>query len=529
MKSGRAEYQILLLTPSGGDAQVIRDRLAGAGFASRACVTVSDLIAALRSGAGAAILAEEALDPNGIAGLGEALAAQPAWSDVPLILLAVPGHDAGPLADHLSRLAHGQVTVLERPVRSSTLLAAVQAALRARQRQYEVRDELERRLAAEAALRENDKRKDEFLAMLAHELRNPLAPIRNAMHIFRQIGPDEPRLERARDIITRQVEHMTRLVDDLLDVSRITRGKIALQRERLAVRDVVDAAVEAIRPLVEQHEQTLSVQITEDVTVDGDRARLVQVLSNLLHNAAKFSPPGGHITVWSRPAPEGVMIAVRDTGIGIAPDAQERIFTMFAQEDTSLERARGGLGIGLTLVKQLVELHGGSVRVSSEGPGTGTEFAIVLPAIGEAAVGEARGGARRPDGQLRILVVEDNADTAESFRMVLELDGHEVHVASDGRKGLRAVDACDPDVVFIDLGLPEIDGLTLARRVREQRGTRPLLVAVSGFGRDVDEQQVREAGFDEQMTKPVDFAVLRALLGRVGNAMLVDERSRVLH
>ena len=385
--------------------------------------------------------------------------------------------------------------------------------------------------AMNRTLKEADRHKDEFLAVLAHELRNPLAPIRNAAHVLRMVAHDEPRIATARDIIDRQVAHMTRLIDDLLDVSRITRSKIELKKERLLLRDVIENAVEASRPVLETASHTIAVNTGTDVWIEGDRARLVQVLTNLLTNAAKFTPRGGHVTLLaSRIAGGGVAISVRDTGVGIPKDAQQRIFDLFQQENVSLERTHGGLGIGLTLVKRLVEMHGGTVSVASEGMGKGTEFTITLPVVAEVSATEERTShvRRESSGPMRVLVVEDNEDAAESFRMLLELNGHVVRVARDGVEGLRAFEEFAPEVAFVDLGLPGIDGFGVAERVRAIAGRHPVLVAISGYGRDEDKRRALDAGFDAHMTKPVDHDRIEAFLREIA-ASPRDGRAATVH
>ncbi len=380
---------------------------------------------------------------------------------------------------------------------------------------------------------ENDRRKDEFIAMLAHELRNPLAPIQNATRLMALLGSSEPRLVHARDVIERQVGQLTRLVDDLLDVSRITRGKVTLQREQLAMESVVAAAVEVARPLIDQLGHTLTVSHLQPVRLDGDFARLVQVVGNLLTNAAKFTPPRGRITVTTQQTGGQATLRVRDTGIGIASDFQERIFDLFVQADVGLARSNGGLGIGLTLVRRIVEMHGGTIEVRSDGPERGAEFLVVLPALPQttahqpvAAEPSLAGGS----AAVRILVVDDNVDAADSLRMLLELGGHDVRVAHDGLEALEVVDTFVPDIAFIDVGLPGIDGYELATRLRAHHGCRScVLVALTGYGREEDRRHAAAAGFDHHLTKPADFDAIDRLLANVSAtaAGTRDDRGRL--
>jgi signal transduction histidine kinase/ActR/RegA family two-component response regulator len=368
------------------------------------------------------------------------------------------------------------------------------------------------------ALREADRRKDEFLAILAHELRNPLAPIRNALQILRAKGPAEPQLQWSRDVIDRQLQQMTRLVDDLLDVSRITRGKIELRRQRVLLAEVVSSAVEACRPLLEKRSHELVVKVpAEPITLEADQARLAQVLSNLLNNAAKFSDVGGRIAITAERQGDEVAIRVKDTGIGIPPEMLSHIFEMFTQVDRSLERSQGGLGIGLTLAKRLVELHGGEVEAHSDGAGQGSEFVVRLP-VATASEGRepalAAGDGERtgaPAG-CRILVVDDNRDAVESLAMLLRLLGHQVETALDGLEAVEVASAFGPDVVLLDIGLPKLNGYEAGRRIRDERGEGIVLVALTGWGQEQDRRQSKEAGFDHHMTKPVDFDALKTLL-----------------
>ncbi len=369
---------------------------------------------------------------------------------------------------------------------------------------------------SEARLQEANRQKDEFLAMLAHELRNPLAPIRNAVQILRLIDPTDQRIARARDMIDRQVTHLVRLVDDLLDISRVTRGKILLRKERVDLSAMVHQAVEAARPLMDRKGQTLTLTLwAEPIEVDADPARLIQVITNLLTNAAKFTAELGQIALHTERAGEFAVIRVQDTGVGIAPELLTRVFDLFVQGNTSLDRAEGGLGIGLPLVHRLVEMHGGHVSARSAGIGHGSEFIVTWPALPPSPPAASAAPAALPQSScpLRILVVDDNLDTTESLVNLLELAGHEVRSAATGLAALDLAQLFLPDIAFIDIGLPGVDGYQVARRLRQQAAFQTtLLVAVSGYGKDEDKRHAHEAGFDLHLTKPVDPSVIGALL-----------------
>ncbi len=366
-------------------------------------------------------------------------------------------------------------------------------------------------------IQENDRRKDEFLAMLAHELRNPLAPVRHAVEVLR-LSSSGRDLAWARDVIDRQVTHLARLVDDLLDVSRITRGKIQLQPEPLQVGTVVASAVETSRPLIDAHQHRLTVSVPrEPLQVHADPARLAQVLTNLLNNAAKYTPDGGQIWLGAAAENGDVVFRIRDSGAGIPREMLSRVFDLFIQVDRSLERTQGGLGVGLTLVRRLVEMHGGSVQAFSEGPGRGSEFVVRLPLQGDQPAPAAPEAPRPAEAEAalpgRVLVVDDNTDAAESLAMLLGISGHEVRVVHNGPDALEAAEDFHPEVVLLDIGLPGLDGYGVARRLRERPATRDvLLIAVSGYGQEEDRRRSREAGFDYHLIKPVDFADLQQLI-----------------
>ncbi len=373
------------------------------------------------------------------------------------------------------------------------------------------------RKLAEEALKEADRRKDDFLAMLAHELRNPLAPIRNATQVLQLTAPDDERLIWASDVIERQVQHMSRMVDDLLDVARFTRGKIGLQMETLDLACALTRAVEISRPGIDARAHHLSVEFpAEPISLHGDAARLTQVFANLLNNAAKYTREGGHISLSAARVGDDAEVRVRDDGQGIPPPLLERVFDLFTQVDPSIDRSSGGLGIGLTLVKSLVEKHGGRVEVRSEGvPGRGSEFIVRLPALPAAPTEPApslRMPGRRSESR-RVLVVDDNVDGAQSLAIMLRFKGYEVRAVHDGDAALETAGAWRPDVVFLDIGLPGMDGHEVARRLRRELGlTDATLVAATGYGQEEDRRLSREAGFDFHLVKPVDLEALERLL-----------------
>jgi PAS domain S-box-containing protein len=370
---------------------------------------------------------------------------------------------------------------------------------------------------AEEALREADRRKDEFLATLAHELRNPLAPLRNALQILRMPRLDAATAERSREMMERQVQHLVRLVDDLLDVSRVMRGKINLRRERVELASVVARAVETAQPLIDVQGHAVSVDLPdESLPLDADPVRLAQVVGNLLTNAAKYTEPGGHIWLTARREGGEVVLTVRDTGIGISPAMLPKVFDLFVQADHAANRSQGGLGIGLTLVKSLVEMHDGSVVARSDGQGRGSEFLVRLPLAAPREPDHGGGGESRPAEAARgrrLMVIDDNRDAAESLAMLLRLQGHEVRVAHDGPAALELLGAYRPEFVFLDLGMPGMDGYEVARRMRKRPGLAGVrLAALTGWGQSEDRRRSAEAGFDYHLVKPVEPAVLEKLL-----------------
>jgi signal transduction histidine kinase/CheY-like chemotaxis protein len=369
----------------------------------------------------------------------------------------------------------------------------------------------------EAAFQELSHQKDAFLAILAHELRNPLAPLSNSLEVLRLAEGGPELLAQTRGVMERQVRQMVRLVDDLMDVSRITRGKIELRPERIELAAVIESAVETARPLIAASGHELTVTLPpEPVFLDADASRLAQVFSNLLNNAAKYTEPAGHIRLTAERRESEVVVEVRDTGIGISRDMLPRIFDIFTQGDRSLERAQGGLGIGLSIVRGVVELHGGSVAAHSDGPGRGSKLTVRLPVLAPAREIRTAEGNREPlaaPARYRILVADDNEDSVESLALLLTLRGSEVRTARDGCEAVEAAAVFGPDIVLLDIGMPRLNGYEAARRIREQgRGERMVLIALTGWGQDEDRQRSTAAGFDFHLVKPVDFAALEQLL-----------------
>lgn len=370
-----------------------------------------------------------------------------------------------------------------------------------------------------AALKEADRRKNEFLALLAHELRNPLAPIRNAVQVLSLQNPPDPAVQWPREVIERQVQQLNRMVDDLLDVARITQSKFKLHREPVEVGTIITQAVETSQPLIDARKHRLTViPPSEPVWLEGDEIRLAQVVANLLNNAAKYTEEGGQIWLTAERNENEIVIRVRDTGIGIPAELLPRVFDPFTQEERSPNRANGGLGIGLALVRSLTELHGGRVEAASAGRGQGSEFVLrfpVLPETHRAALREKKpSGQERIPGR-RILVVDDNIDSAETLGLLLRLGGHEVQTAYSGLAALEAARLSRPDIVMLDIGMPGMDGLEVARRLRDELGQKDVqLIAMTGYGQDEDRRRSEIAGFNSHLVKPVDLERLNSLLTR---------------
>jgi len=515
--------RVLVLLPSTKDAHRTVSLLEEAKVPATACADLAELCQKVRAGADAILITDDVILSDSSGFLAEAMREQPPWSSVPVLVLAREGS-----SPHVQKVASNELTsltIVERPVRMHTLVSLVLTALRARQHQYQIRDAMLVREQQSAELRaqeerllEADRRKDEFLATLAHELRNPLAPIRTGLQLLSGEPPPET-ARHALAVMQRQTSHMVRLIDDLLDISRITRGKLELRRERVTLGAIVDAAVEASRPFIDWSGHELRVSVAApSLVLDADLTRLAQVLSNLLNNACKYTSRGGAIELVADRNGDEVVIEVRDSGVGIPPHRLTDIFEMFSQVD----HAHGGLGIGLALVRRLVEMHGGTVRASSEGTGTGSTFIVRLPlARGAVSQREATPAALPPElrTEQRILVVDDNDDAAELLALMLEQSGYSTQVAHDGPAALAAVQSWHPEIVILDIGLPGMSGYDVARALRNEVRVADLaLVALTGWGTERDKRDAAAAGFDAHLTKPVDARDLQRVLTRLETA-----------
>lgn len=531
-ETDEVDQRVLILPATRRDGEVTPAILERAGLRCQVCAGASMLAAEVGIGVGTILLTDAILSDRQGPELINALSRQPTWSDVPIVLVSRAGR-ATSQAPILASLTN--VTLLDRPTSARTLISAVQAALRTRARQYQIRNQIQSLRRAEDALRSADRRKDEFLAMLAHELRNPLAPILSASELLERSLPVEGQARATLQIVKRQARHLTRLVDDLLDVSRITQGRIRLRRKPLEVSAIVAEALESVGPLLERKKNRVIVDTSaEQLYVNGDSARLVQCLTNVLSNAAKYTDAGGEIRVETLREDAAVLIAITDDGMGISQELLPRIFDLFVQSERSLDRAQGGLGVGLSVVKGLLEMHEGRISAHSAGPGCGSRFEIRLPLI-EPRVEVATAPPRQGAESMRILVVDDNVDAAESLALLLRLDGHSVRTAYTASAALEQVNSVQSDVILLDIGLPEMDGYQLARRIRAT-GSRARIVALTGYGQAEDIKRGRAAGFDAHLLKPVDLPALNEILAsqcarqpRRNNSQMAENRDSSLH
>jgi signal transduction histidine kinase/ActR/RegA family two-component response regulator len=535
--------RILVLAPTGRDAELTGAMLTQAGLCAEMCPHIEDLAAKVDAGAGAAVIAEEALAPAAVLSLVDVLRRQPTWSDLPLIVITSGGDATESSMSALKVVeAMGNVTLLERPVRVVTLLSAVHSALRARRRQYEVRDHLEERKRAEAErelllareraaraeVEEANRAKDEFLAVLSHELRTPLQPILGWVKLMRnRVDPET--LERGLATIERNARTQAQIVEDLLDISRVIVGKLRLDRRPVSVAPVIESAVEAVRAAADA--KAIRIETTcppRPAIVSGDPHRLQQVVWNLLSNAVAFTPERGRVTVTLDRTEREAVVTVSDTGQGIAPEFLAQIFDRFRQADSTSTRRHGGLGLGLAIVRHLVEMHAGSVAAHSDGAGKGATFTVRLPLIAEdaeVASAAVSGGFRTghatdapPLGGLHVLVVDDDTDTCELLTAVLGYYGARVTAASSAEDALRALDRGLPDVVVSDVAMPGTDGYAFVRRLKaieRERGSRIPAMALTAHARASDSEQAFLAGFEAYVAKPVEPAELAQCIAKL--------------
>jgi len=489
MTSDAAFERILVLAPRGRDAELTRELFVHAGHDAVACGDGEAFVAAVREGAAFAVITHEALVPAVQRALRAVLEAQPPWSDFPLIVLTSRGQAS-------AAVELGNVTMLERPVAPTTLLTAVRSAFRARKRQYEARAAIQQR--------------DQFLAMLGHELRNPLGAIVLASEPWHEHTAEK--MAARLQTIARQAGLLARLVDDLLDVARVTSGKVQLQREAVDTAALVESCLAGLA----NHARNKGIEIeaaTTSSVVEADPVRLEQIVNNLVTNAIKYSTSGTKVTVTTSVHEGTWELRVRDQGIGIAREMQRRVFDLFAQAEGSLARADGGMGIGLTLVDRLVRLHDGRVSLISEGVGKGSEFIVTMP-VGNARLVRVEPITWHAGDSISAVLVEDNADVRELSKSLLETLGCDVEVAADGNDGLALILRSKPILAVIDIGLPGLDGFTIAEQVRRSLGNSVLMIAVTGYGQQYDRARALAAGFDAHITKPLRLAAIQPMVDR---------------
>ena len=501
--------RVLIVAPIGRDAELMCTHLRAAGIPCEVRPNVDMVCNEVNDGAGALLFTEEALTTDVAPRLARILDQQPAWSDVPLIILMGEHLLDGKVRSFGALGRRTNVTFVDRPVRIKSLVSAAHSALRARERQYQIRDLMK-------TLEDRVHERDRFLAILGHELRNPLG----AILLASQMTDSEGKLNSEHAaLIERQSKHLTRLVNDLLDLSRVASGKIVLKKQ---VMDLASAVRQSLQTVSEAAtRQNVGISVVESpgsLPVEVDPVRADQIITNVLTNAIKYTPEGGHVVVTLAQEEGQALVRVKDDGVGIAPDRIGRIFELFAQAENAIGRAQGGMGIGLALVRNLLQLHGGSISAHSDGVGKGSEFTIRFPlAVQEIATSSVQYTAPQvgtDDQPRRIVIVEDNPDVRELLRLKLRRLGHEVDAVGDGPEGVRTIVDSRPDLALVDIGLPGLDGYEVAARVRQSLGEGVVLVAVSGFGQPEDKRKALDAGFNEHITKPADVSDIENLLAR---------------
>lgn len=496
--------RVLILAPTGRDAALAQRILGDAGLSAHACATLEDLAGECCE-AGALLIAEEAIHNCDTEILRTAIERQATWSDLPVLIFTANASSEARVRSWERLGQRANVTLIDRPIRIKTLLSSVKTALRNRRQQYGVRDLMEQ---LEARIKERDK----FLAILGHELRNPLTAILLSAQAID--ANERSTIEGQVDTIIRQARQLSRLVNDLLDISRVTANKIRLKRERLDLHSRIRHALDAVEAAFRQNGLTFNFDPADEaIRIDGDPVRLDQILSNLLTNAVKYSRPRGHVDITTSIEDGQAVVRIEDDGLGIAPEMLDRIFELFAQVDQTLDRSHGGMGVGLTLVKNLVELHGGRIEVRSDGIGMGSCFEIRLPlSEGEEEPVETPLHPPASSRSSRIVLIEDNSDIRRLLELKLRGMGHTVLAAGDGESGLELLLREMPDFAFVDIGLPGLNGYEVARAFRERHRDGTVLVALTGYGLPDDQRKAEAAGFDRHLTKPPEFDELERVL-----------------
>ncbi|MEK6336895.1 MAG: ATP-binding protein [Acidobacteriota bacterium] len=518
-QNGRDET-ILILAPAGRDGELAARFISEASLASNICESMEELCDEMVNGAGLVFLTREALTRDALDCVARAIATQPAWSDIPIILLTSGGGGESP-NDSAALIAFGNaanVTLIERPVRVMTLLTSIEAALRARRRQYQVRDLLESEHEAVAAAEKANRLKDEFLATVSHELRNPLNVVLGYSEILLrtpQIG-DSPSLRQMTEALKRNAQSQSQLINDLLDLSRLQMGKISLNRETVWLSAMIENAVETVRTEADGKNITIAInESNEALFVEADPLRLQQVTWNLLNNAVKFTPAGGQVNISLTTEDESAVLVIQDSGQGIQPDFLPHVFEMFRQGDASTVRRQSGLGIGLALVRRLVELHGGSVAADSKGTDQGASFTIRLPLKQQAELEPlpTSGIVKGRLAGMNVLMIDDSEDTIAMLKILLEIDGATVTSARNGGEALRIAAAANFDVILSDISMPEMDGFEFLRRLRQIPGRTDVpVLALTGFGQAEDIARADAAGFASHLTKPLEVDGLTEIL-----------------
>lgn len=510
------DFRIVALVSTRRDGGLLQANLDKAGVASVACTSCAELSQQLSLGAGAVLLTDDVMTCEAEDTLRTYIDNQQPWSDLPILIFSSGAEFELRARTSLVAERYGNVTLLERPVRLVSLISAVRSALRSRQRQYAVRDYLARCEELSRQLAEAAQRKDEFLAMLGHELRNPLAAASTAVQLLQVAAPESDAALSARKIAELQMAHMSRLVGDLLDMSRLARGRVQLKKSHIDVASLCQMALDTMQATIKSRNQHFECRMpAHPITIHADETRMRQVLENLLSNASKYTPAGGRIVLTGEQIGNELALTVEDTGDGISKELMPHIFEPFSQEKRSLARSDGGLGIGLSVVKSLVDLHGGTIQAYSDGPGKGSKFVVRLPVLTDhTAASDPESG--EPHGlsesQLRVLIVDDNEQLAHLLGQLIESFGHRVRIVNDGIPALTTAQEFKPELVLLDIGLPGIDGYEVARRLRASTEIRqPVIAAVTGYGQEEDRQRARRAGFDRHLVKPLTVGALNEL------------------